>query len=108
MNAIKKLAVSAMLTLGGAMLFVAAQAGNETPLPASTMSEGEIKKVDRDGAKLTIRHGELVNLAMPAMTMVFRVQDPAMLDSVVIGDQVRFVADKIKGTLTVTMLETVR
>lgn len=71
----------------------------------AAMSDGEIKKVDKDAGKLTIKHGELKNLSMPGMTMVFKVQDPAMLDKVKQGDKVRFVADKVGGTLTVTAIE---
>ncbi|UUZ48331.1 copper-binding protein [Massilia sp. B-10] len=72
---------------------------------ANEMSDGEIRKVDKDAAKLTIRHGELKNLDMPPMTMVFRVKDKAMLDKVATGDKVRFNAEKVDGALTVTSLE---
>ncbi|MES2019081.1 MAG: copper-binding protein [Pseudomonadota bacterium] len=69
-----------------------------------TMIDGEIRKVDKDAAKLTIKHAELTNLGMPPMTMVFKVQDKAMLAQVAAGDKVRFAADKIGGALTVTAL----
>jgi Cu/Ag efflux protein CusF len=72
------------------------------------MSEGEIRKVDLAARKITIRHGELKNLEMPAMTMVFQVKDPAMLDKVKAGDMVKFRADKINGTFTVVEIETVK
>ena len=75
------------------------------PAEASAMTEGEVKKVNKDAAKLTIKHGPLSNLDMPAMTMVFRVQDPAMLDQLKEGDQIRFIADKIGGQYTVTQIE---
>jgi Cu/Ag efflux protein CusF len=42
---------------------------------------------------------------MPAMTMVFRVKDPAMLDQVKVGDKISFVADKLNGQITVTQVE---
>lgn len=70
-----------------------------------SMSDGEIKKVDKDAGKLTIKHGELKSLGMPGMTMVFKVKDPAMLEQVKPGDKVRFVADKVGGVLTVTSIE---
>ncbi len=70
-----------------------------------SMSDGEIKKVDKEAGKLTIKHGELKNLGMPGMTMVFKVKDPAMLDQVKPGDKVRFIADKVGGALTVTSIE---
>ncbi len=69
------------------------------------MSEGVIRKVDKTSGKITIRHGELYKLGMPAMTMSFRVGNPAMLDQVKPGDSVRFVADRVKGALTITHLE---
>lgn len=72
----------------------------------SALSEGEIKKVDKDTGKLTIQHGPLKNLNMPGMTMAFKVQDPAMLDQVKPGDKVRFRVEQINGTFTVTKLET--
>ena len=71
----------------------------------STLSEGEIQKVDKDAGKLTIKHGPLNNLGMPAMTMAFKVQDSAMLDQVKAGDQVRFRVERANGSLTVTRLE---
>lgn len=80
----------------------------QQPAASSTqdsMSDGEIKKVDKEAGKLTIKHGELKNLGMPGMTMVFKVKDPAMLDNVKPGDKVRFVADKVGGALTVTTIE---
>ena len=71
---------------------------------AADMTEGEIRKVDKDAKKLTIKHGEIKNLDMPPMTMVFRAQDPAMLDAVKVGDKVKFDADKVGGQYTVTKL----
>ena len=68
------------------------------------LSEGEVKKVDKEAGKLTIKHGPLENLGMPAMTMVFRVGDPAMLDQVAPGDKITFLAEKVGGFLTVTEL----
>ena len=72
---------------------------------ATSLAEGEIRKVDKDAKKLTIRHGPLENLNMPAMTMVFQVKDQAMLEAVKPGDKVRFSADKVGGAYTVTHLE---
>jgi Cu(I)/Ag(I) efflux system periplasmic protein CusF len=75
------------------------------PLLAQTFSEGEIRRVDKEAKKLTIRHGPIPNLNMESMTMVFHVKDPAMLDQVKAGDKVRFAADKIGGNYTVTKIE---
>ena len=72
---------------------------------AAALSEGEIKKVDKDTGKLTIKHGPLNNLNMPGMTMAFKVQEPGVLDQVKVGDQVRFRVERLNGTYTVTKLE---
>jgi Cu(I)/Ag(I) efflux system periplasmic protein CusF len=70
--------------------------------PGTELTAGEVRKVDKDAGKLTIKHGEIKNLEMPPMTMVFRVKDPALLDQVKTGDRVRFSAEKIDGAFTVT------
>jgi Cu(I)/Ag(I) efflux system protein CusF len=71
----------------------------------TTLTEGEVRKVDKETRKLTIRHGPLENLGMPAMTMVFQVKDASMLDAVKPGDKVKFVADKEGGSYMVTHME---
>ena len=71
----------------------------------SPLTEGEVRKVDKDAKKLTIRHGPIVNLDMPPMTMVFQVQDAAVLEQVKVGDRIRFKADKVGGVYTVTGVE---
>jgi len=75
---------------------------------AADMTEGEIRKVDRDAKKLTIKHGEIKNLDMPPMTMNFRVANPKLLDGVNVGDRVQFVAEKVNGQFTVTVLNKAR
>jgi Cu/Ag efflux protein CusF len=68
-------------------------------------AEGEVRKVDKEAKRVTIKHGPIPNLEMPAMTMVFQVKDPAMLERVKAGDKVRFEAEKAGGTYTVTRME---
>jgi Cu/Ag efflux protein CusF len=72
---------------------------------AAVLADGEVRKVDKDAKKLTIKHGPIQNLDMPAMTMVFQVKDPAMLDQVKAGDKVKFAAEKLGGAYTVTKIE---
>ena len=69
------------------------------------MTEGEVRKVDKDTKKITLKHGAIKNLDMPGMTMVFQVNDPAMLDMVKAGDKIRFTADRIKGAFVVLSIE---
>ena len=75
--------------------------------PAPT-TDGEVRKVDKSAGKVTIRHGEIPILEMPAMTMVFRAKDPAMLDTLKEGDKIKFTAEKVNGVYTVTTVEVVK
>ena len=72
---------------------------------AGAMSSGEVRKIDLQAGKLTIKHGPIVNLDMAAMTMTFRVQQPATLESLKPGDKIRFVAERVNGSLMVTYIE---
>lgn len=75
---------------------------------SADMADGEVRKVDKDAKKLTIRHGEIKRLDMPPMTMVFQVEDAALLDKVKVGDKIRFVARKAGSAYVVTELQTVQ
>lgn len=77
----------------------------QAPAADEALSQGEVRQVDKSAGKITIKHGPLTNLDMPAMTMAFRVKDPAMLDQVKTGDKIAFVAEKVNGALTVTRLQ---
>ncbi|MEW6703642.1 MAG: copper-binding protein [Pseudomonadota bacterium] len=72
---------------------------------AASMTEGEVRKVDMDNKKITIKHGEIKNLQMPGMTMVFQVKDPAVLEKVKAGDKIRFNAEKANGAIVVTEIQ---
>jgi Cu(I)/Ag(I) efflux system periplasmic protein CusF len=71
---------------------------------AQTFTDAEVRKVDKAQGKLTLRHGEIKNLEMPAMTMVFRVKDPKMLETLAEGHKVQFTAEKIDGQYVVTLI----
>ncbi len=109
MKQLAKLGFAAALALHGAS-FASANDAHHAPasVEASSMTDGEIRKVDKEAGKLTIKHGPIANLEMPGMTMVFRVGDPAMLEQVKAGDKVRFAADKVNGAITVMKIEAVR
>jgi Cu/Ag efflux protein CusF len=62
---------------------------------------GEIKKINESAGKITIKHEPIPNLDMDAMTMVFRVADPAFLQQVKVGDKITFEADRVNGAITV-------
>ena len=71
---------------------------------AATFTKATVKKIDEKAGKVTLIHEELVDLEMPAMTMVFVVGDPAMLDQLEVGKAIEFTADRANGKLTVTAL----
>ena len=77
----------------------------DKPAAADDMTEGEIRKVDKDTKKITIKHGEIKNLDMPGMTMLFQVRDPAMLDMVKAGHKVKFKAEKAATGIVVTEIQ---
>lgn len=81
------------------------QGGGNMPGTIGATARGEIRKVDKSAKKLTIKHGPLPNLGMGAMTMVYKVTDPAMLDQVKAGDKVNFIVENLNGVLTVTRIE---
>ena len=66
--------------------------------------DGEVKRIDPDSGKVTLKHGEIKNLDMPAMQMSFRLADPAWLKTLQVGDKVRFDAAKVNGQFTITAI----
>jgi Cu(I)/Ag(I) efflux system protein CusF len=72
---------------------------------AAQSTLGEVRKIDKAQAKLTLQHEAIASLNMPAMTMAYRVQNPAWLESLKVGDKVRFDADKVGGQYTITALK---
>lgn len=70
----------------------------------ASVTSGQVTKLDKANARVTIKHGQIQNLDMPPMTMVFRVRDPKALEGIAVGDQVRFTAEKVDGNFTVTSI----
>jgi Cu/Ag efflux protein CusF len=66
--------------------------------------EGEVRKIEPEQGRITLRHGEIRKLEMPAMTMAFRVRDRSVLNGLAVGDKVRFDAEKIDGQYVVTVI----
>ena len=99
MHTVTRIAHSLVLSLGlvGTAM---AQSGD--------FAEGEIRKVDKEAGKITLRHGEIKSLDMPPMTMVFVVKDPAQLAGLKAGDKVRFKAANEAGKYTVTDIQPVK
>ncbi len=84
------------LALASAFVF-----GSLTSVSAAEYTQGVIKKVNMKLGKVTIKHGELKNLDMPGMTMVFRTANKDMLEKMKAGTKIQFIADRVKGKLTV-------
>lgn len=76
-----------------------------SPAAAPEMTDGEVRKVDKEAKKITIKHSEIKNLDMPGMTMLFQVKDPAMLDRVKPGDKVKFKAEMVGGGIVLTEIQ---
>ena len=64
-----------------------------------------MRRVDKAGGKISLKHGEIKNLDMPPMSMVFEVKDPALLNKVKVGDKIVFTADQINGAYTVMSID---
>ena len=94
-----------------ALAFACILVASSTMLPnltaaQSAMVNGQVIKIDESAGKITLKHGPIKKLEMEeGMTMVFRVQDPAMLKQVKVGDKVKFDADRVNGQITVTKIE---
>ena len=100
--------VVAALTLAPAAFATGDQTNSPATVSADAVTQGEVRKIDKDANKITIKHHEIKNLGMPAMTMVFAAKEPAMLDKAKVGDNVQFIAERANGVITVTSIEAVK
>ena len=121
MKHIKSFITISTLLLGSASVFAASHAGAPmakdsgkkeaiTPVSAPTsssadMADGEVRKVDKENKKITLKHGVIKNLDMPGMTMVFGIKDVAMLDNLKAGDKVKFKAEQAGTAIVVTDIQ---
>ena len=113
MNTLQRLLALSALSLGIALPLAghaqtAAISGTTAAPAADALTDGEVRKIDADNGKITLKHGEIKNLDMPGMTMVFQVKDAALLDKVKAGDKVTFTAEKADGAIVVTAIEAVK
>jgi len=86
------------------LILIAALAATTLALAQAPMANGEVTKLDKANARITLKHGEIKSLDMPPMTMAYRVRSPQLLEGVAVGDRVRFTAERIDGHYTVTAL----
>ena len=94
--------------LGASLLALAALLSTPALAQPADMTDAEVRKVDKENRKITLKHGQIKNLDMPPMTMVFTVTDDAMLDKIEPGDKVRFRAVNEGGKFTVTEIQPVK
>jgi Cu(I)/Ag(I) efflux system periplasmic protein CusF len=78
-----------------------------TSVAVKDMVEAEVRKVDKDAKKVTLKHGPIKNLDMPGMTMVFQVRDTALFDKLVVGEKIMFTAEQLQGAFVMTGAEKV-
>ncbi len=103
------LCVMSLPMIGSAQ--IGAHGAHEVRSPASaasvatTPTVGEVRRIDLANQKITLRHEEITQLQMPSMTMVFKVNDPSLLQNLAVGDVVRFVAEKKGGEYWVIELQ---
>ncbi len=69
------------------------------------MTDGVVRKIDKENSKVTIKHEEIKSLDMPPMTMVFVVKNKSLLDKIQVGEAVRFIVIQEGGRLVVTDLK---
>ena len=122
MKTFKSLITVSTLLLGTTSVFAASHAGapvakdiakKEAAAPVSAsasvdMADGEVRKVDKENKKITLKHGVIKSLDMPGMTMVFQVKDIDMLDNLKAGDKVKFKAEQAGSAIVVTDIQTAK
>ena len=106
--------VLSLLLAGFAAIAIAQHEHHAPAAPAAAkdaalvLAEGEVRGVNKAAGKITLKHGEIRNVGMGPMTMVFGVKSPALLDKVAAGDRVKFHVEEIKGDYVVTHIERTR
>ena len=100
MDFIRTFFTSWLILLSGLLFMAPAWADTD-----KLMAEGVVRKLDPDNRKITLKHGEIKNLQMPSMTMVFRLQETVNMDKLQAGDKVLFHVEKIDGAFVITDLQ---
>lgn len=79
--------------------------GITASLAPPAMTDGEVRRIDKETGKITIKHGEIKHMEMPGMTMIFVVKDKALLDRTSVGAKIQFMVTNENGQLTITDLQ---
>ena len=109
MNTTQRILLISTLAMGVALPMAGHAQTSPNPsqvaAPASdSMTDGEVKKVDLEAGKVTIKHGPIKHMDMPGMTMVFTAKDKALLANVKPGDKVQFMVTNEGGKMVVTSI----
>ena len=83
-------------------LLLCAALGSAWAQATAELAEAEVRRVDKDARKVTLKHGPIKSLDMPPMTMVFQVRDAALLERMTVGEKILFSAEKQQGAYVVT------
>lgn len=94
-----------MATYATASTAHAVGGGQQVNSQHSEMADGEVRKLDLDNSKITLKHGFIKSLDMPAMTMVFNVKDKAPFETIKVGDKVKFLVVNENGKMLITKIE---
>ena len=98
--------ISAAMSFGGVANAQMNMDHGKTGMAATPgMTDGEVRKIDKESGKLTIKHGEIKHMDMPGMTMVFAVKDKALLDKVQVGQKIQFVVVMEGSKMVVTDIQ---
>jgi Cu(I)/Ag(I) efflux system periplasmic protein CusF len=97
--------IAAATIVAGTAIAATPQTTNVAVAPAAALTTGEIKKIDAEQGKVTIKHEAIQNLDMPAMTMVFRATNPELLKKAQVGDKIQFRAENVAGAFVVTDIQ---
>jgi len=108
MTTIRNAFASALLVVAATASFAYGDAEQKDRGVAAEYTNGEIRKIDKETGKVTIKHDEIKNLGMPPMAMVFETKDAKVLDGFKTGDKVRFRADYVNGQYVLRDIEPAR
>jgi Cu(I)/Ag(I) efflux system protein CusF len=103
---VAKLLAVAVLSLSSPLMAQTTTDPSKMDMAATpSLTDGEIRKIDKENGKITIKHGEIKHMDMPPMSMVFNVKDKAMLDKVKVGEKIMFIAIQEGGKMVVTEIQ---
>ncbi|MYZ51433.1 copper-binding protein [Malikia spinosa] len=109
MNTVKQILAVTALAMGIALPMSSfAQATmdhSKMDMASPSMTDGEVKKVDLEAGKVTIKHGHIMHMDMPGMTMVFTAKDKALLANLKPGNKIRFMVVNEGGKMVVTDIQ---